>query len=122
MRKILIVEDNNEIRKKIKDILINRLPLTRIFEAADTETAEDIFTNDHPDVIITDLRLPGNGGLWLTEQIKLSHPQMPIIINSNFDTVEYRVAAFQLGADFFLSKRTNSLNDVVEIIRSVTPL
>jgi DNA-binding NarL/FixJ family response regulator len=119
LRKILIVDDNSELRRKIKEILIGRLPLIQIIEAENAEAATEVVDQIIPDVIITDINLPGNGGLWLTEKIKLRHPTVPIIINSFSDSKEYRVAAFQLGADNFLSKKTNSINAVVEIIRAL---
>jgi DNA-binding NarL/FixJ family response regulator len=120
MVKLLIVEDNNDLRETIKQVLISRLPLMTVFEARDAEEAEAIINGQELDAILTDLKLPGNGGLWLTERTKLKQPQLPIIINSCLDSAEYRVAAFQLGADYFLSKKENSLNDVVRIIKSIS--
>jgi DNA-binding NarL/FixJ family response regulator len=117
--KILIVDDNSEIRKKIKEILLGRLSLSDISEADNAESAAVLVDNKAPDVMITDINLPGHDGLWLTERSKLRHPKLPIIINSFSDNKEYRIAAFQLGADYFLSKKDNSLNAVVEIIRSL---
>jgi DNA-binding NarL/FixJ family response regulator len=119
IQKIIIVDDNNELRKKIKDILGARLPQIKVMEAENAEKADSLVRKSIPDVMITDINLPGKGGLWLTEQTKLRHPRMPIIINSFSDNEEYRTAAFQLGASYFLSKQTNSMSTMVEIIRAL---
>jgi DNA-binding NarL/FixJ family response regulator len=119
LRKILVVDDNSELRKKIKEILVARLPLIQIIEAENAEVAAELLVTTIPDVMITDINLPGNGGLWLTEKAKLRHPKMPIIINSFSDNQEYRTAAFQLGANYFLSKQTNSMSAVVEVLREL---
>jgi len=118
-RKILIVDDNSEIRKKIKEILISRLPQIDVIETEKAETAAKIIDERLPDAIVADINVPVKGGLWLVERAKMRHPEMPIIINSLSDTREYQTAAFQLGADHFLSKKTNSLSAMVEIIRSL---
>ena len=57
-----------------------------------------------PDTIFTDLRLPGANGLELTQKIKAQYPDTIVVIITNYDLPEYREAAFQSGADHFISK------------------
>jgi DNA-binding NarL/FixJ family response regulator len=51
-----------------------------------------------------DLRLPGENGLELTKKIKAQYPGIIIVILTNYDLPEYREAAYQCGADHFVSK------------------
>jgi DNA-binding NarL/FixJ family response regulator len=120
MLKVLIVDNDSELRKNIKEILVKALPLAQILDVADAETADKLVIENQQDIIITDLKLAGKSGLWLIERIRLRHQKISIIINSFFDTMEYRSAAHQFGADLFLSKKDNSINDVIDIIQAYT--
>lgn len=120
MHKILIIENDDDLRAKIKEILLSRLPSMNVIEATNTSTTLAVLWNDTPDVIIMDIQLGGYSGLKLIEEIKLQYPHITIIINSNYDSIEYRVAAHQLGADYFFSKKEHSLNDIVFLITEVS--
>jgi two-component system nitrogen regulation response regulator GlnG len=120
MQKILIIENDNKLRAKIKEILQSRLPSADIIEATDADTTFSALANDTPGLILMDIQLGGYNGLKLTEKIKLRYPQITIIINSNYDSIEYRVAAHQLGADYFFSKKDHSLNDIAFLIAEVS--
>ena len=115
---LLIVDDNSMLRKTTRGILESRFPRLRIFEAGDGQEA---FTQIHshvPDLILMDIRLPGDNGLKLTRKIKNLYPKIVIVIFTNHDLPEYREAAFENGADFFLSKSSpnRKLSTLVESI------
>jgi DNA-binding NarL/FixJ family response regulator len=69
-----------------------------------------------PDTIFMDLRLPGANGLELTQKIKAQSPDTVVVIITNYDLPEYREAAFQSGADHFLSK-----DSFLKLINSISP-
>ncbi|MGD2270968.1 MAG: response regulator [Desulfobacterales bacterium] len=119
MHKILIIENDSELRDKIKEILHSRLPSMHVIDATNANATLSVLSNDTPDLILMDIQLGGYNGLKLTEEIKLQYPQITIIINSYYDSIEYRVAAHQLGADYFFSKKEHSLNDIVFLITEV---
>ncbi|MBW2664151.1 MAG: response regulator [Deltaproteobacteria bacterium] len=72
-----------------------------------------------PDVIFMDIRLPGESGLELTRRIKISHPEIAIIILIAYDLREYREAAYDGGADAFIPKSSLNLADIAALIKSV---
>jgi DNA-binding NarL/FixJ family response regulator len=103
--KILIVDDNSMLRETTRSILKSNLPdAVRIFEAVDGNEAFAQISDHPPDLILMDIRLPGENGLKLTRKIKAVYPKIVIIIFTNYDLPEYRAAAFKNGADFFFSK------------------
>ena len=104
MKRILLVEDNAYFMQFLKETLHARLPLIDIFEAKNGEEALERIEALSPDTIFTDLRLPGANGLELTQKIKAKYPQTIVVIITNYDLPEYREAAYQFGADHFLSK------------------
>ena len=115
MFKILIIDDNIKLRKRIRRILISKLPFSSVAEASDeTETFSEI-EKKRPDLVIMDIRLACENGLDLTRKIKIRYPLIPIAINTNNDSPEYKSAAIQVGADHFLSKASNTIIDLVSL-------
>ncbi len=115
MKRILIVEDNAYFMQFLKETLQTRLPSTDIFEAANGEQALERIGTLSPDTVFTDLRLPGASGLELTQKIKAGYPNTIVVIITNYDLPEYREAAYQAGADHFLSK-----DSFLKMINSIT--
>lgn len=119
---ILIVEDNIGLRKMMKDILVAELHFATIAEASNVKETFMEISKNLPDVIIMDLKLKKENGLKLTKLIKEKHPQIMIAINTNYDSLEYRKAAQQKGADVFLSKKTNNVSDIVALTKFVNEI
>lgn len=119
MHNILIVEDDDDLRIQIKEILVSTFPSVDVVDAADADEALRLFWGNTYDIIVMDLRLPEKSGLWLIERLKPMSHETVFIVNSNYDSPEYRTAAFKHGADFFLSKRENSINDMSALIQSI---
>jgi two-component system nitrogen regulation response regulator GlnG len=57
-----------------------------------------------PDLIFTDVRMPGDGGLALLERLKAAHPDLPVIVMSAYTDIASTAGAFRGGAYEFLSK------------------
>ncbi len=104
LKRILIVEDNAFFQKFLKETLHARLPSIDILEAGNGEEALEKIRTFSPDAIFMDLRLPGANGLDVTRRIKAQHPEIIVVILTNYDLPEYRQAATESGADHFLSK------------------
>ena len=75
--------------------------------------AFDQLKKHQPALILMDISLPDGNGLKLIEQIQKFYPNMKIIVNTNYDSEEYRQAAVSRGVDHFLSKKFNTINDVI---------
>jgi CheY-like chemotaxis protein len=116
MKRILIVEDNAYFLQFLKETLQARLPSLVILEAKNGEEALLRMEASSPDTIFMDLRLPGANGLELTQKIKAQSPDTVVVIITNYDLPEYREAAFQSGADHFLSK-----DSFLKLINSISP-
>ena len=104
MKRMLIVEDNALFLQFLKETLRSRFPSVDILESADGEEAMQKIKTLPPDAIFMDLRLPGENGLELTKKIKAKYPDIVVVMITNYDLPEYREAAYQCGADHFLSK------------------
>ena len=119
MFNILIIEDNIRLRQRIKDLLISKLPFLIIAEASDEKEAFSEIEKNRPDLVIMDIHMAAENGLNLTKMIKMRYPCIPIAINTNNDAPEYKTAAEKIGAEYFLSKKSNTINDLALLARSI---
>lgn len=119
MFKIIIIEDNIKLRKRMKRILISKLPFLSVAEASDEKETFSEIGEKRPDLVIIDIRLAGENGLNLTKKIKMQYPFMPVVINTNNDSPEYRSEAIRVGADYFFSKNSNTINELVSLTESI---
>jgi len=99
---LLVVDDNREIL----DLLHDSLTQYDVRTAQDAEEALKVLKDQRPDVVITDIMMPGTDGFSLTRQIKENKHTMniPLIILSARGTEEDRVRALEVGADAFIDK------------------
>src|SRR6201981_854136 len=99
---VLIVDDENATRDLCRDIVIESGLRTRT--ASTTEQALEILEQYPVDIIITDLRVPEIGGLELLKRVKQSHPRVPIIVLTQYGTIESAVEATRIGATDYVTK------------------
>ena len=99
-----MVEDNADFRRSIREMLSGVFPLIIFDEAPDGELALAQVGECCPDLILMDIGLPGENGLEITRKIKAAYPHIPVLILTDHDLDDYRQAAFQYGADSFLTK------------------
>lgn len=116
--KTLIVEDNPLFRQTVLEALRNEFPAMVVDQAADGRTALEKIERSIPDLIFMDIKLPGENGLHLTEHIKKRHPDVFVIILTSYDWPEYREAAFNFGADYFVVKGS-SHREIVEVVSAI---
>ena len=111
--KIAVVEDNNLIRDFIVDTLmfsVNR----EIISFENAISAWGYFDKkDNPDIIISDVEMPGMDGLELLDKVKTQFPKKVFIVMSGNPSYEKR--AKELGADAFLSKPF-SIEDLFSLV------
>ena len=75
-----------------------------VFTAHSAQEALALLGAQEIAVVVTDLQMPGVGGIELTERIKAAHGDVPIIVMTAFGSLEKAIAAMRAGAHDFLSK------------------
>jgi DNA-binding NtrC family response regulator len=111
---ILIVEDEPKMRRLLELQLAEEGFNARI--APDAESALQILTKEPPDVVVTDLKLPGMNGLEFLQAVKRVNADLPVVIMTAFGTVESAVDAMKAGASDYVLKPF-SLAELVLVIR-----
>src|SRR3990170_6229558 len=119
MVRALIVEDSIFFRQLLKETLLSGFPSMEISEAGNGEEALRKIKTSPPELIFMDIKLPGESGLELTRKIKAQYPNSVVIILTSYDLPEYREAASQYQANYFLSKGSMTKEDILGLIKSI---
>lgn len=104
MLRILIADDHSVVRKGLKQILLDEFSSALIEEVADAEALIKKVMSSQWDVVISDLSMPGRSGLDALQQIKSSHPNLPVLILSIHPEEQYALRALKSGASGYLTK------------------
>jgi two-component system, NtrC family, nitrogen regulation response regulator GlnG len=99
---VWIVDDDRAIRWVLERALEKEHLVTRSFDTADKVLLR--LTRVEPDIIITDIRMPGTDGFALLHEVQNSHPEVPVIIMTAYADLDRAVAAFRGGAFEYLPK------------------
>jgi DNA-binding NarL/FixJ family response regulator len=118
MLKILIADDHTVVRRGLRQILLDEFPSAVIEEVADAEELIKKVMLDKWDVVVSDLSMPGRSGLDALQQIKLSHPELPVLILSIHPEEQYALRALKSGASGYLSKDT-APDELVKAVQKV---
>jgi two-component system, NtrC family, nitrogen regulation response regulator GlnG len=122
MKPIWIVDDDQSIRFVLEKALLREdLPTRSFTNPRDLLTAlgntdEHDADNLPPQVLVSDIRMPGGSGLDLLTKVKEKHPGLPIIIMTAFSDLDSAVNAFQRGAFEYLPKPFD-ISKATELIR-----
>jgi CheY-like chemotaxis protein len=103
MARVLVVEDSPDQARLIAGLLQSAGFVTEV--AATGEEAIEMMASNTPDIVATDLIMPGLSGLEVVEAIKQSYPLVPVILMTAFGSGEIAARALQKGAASYVPKR-----------------
>ena len=118
MKPIWIVDDDQSIRFVLeKALLRENLPTRSFTNPKDVLMALATASDDElPQILVSDIRMPGGSGLDLLDKVKAKMPGLPVIVMTAFSDLDSAVSAFQGGAFEYLAKPFD-LPKAVELIR-----
>ena len=112
--KVWLVDDDASIRWVLEKALRGSGMLVRSFEQADDVLAA--LRLEGPDVLMSDIRMPGRSGLDLLASMRGLHPTLPVIVMTAHSDLDAAVAAYQGGAFEYLPKPFD-IDKAVELVR-----
>ena len=118
MIKVMLVDDQNLVRKGVRSLLELSEEIEVVAEAADGAEAIRMIPEVGPDVVLLDMRMPGLSGLDVLKELSTLGTLPPTIILTTFDDDELVLAGIQSGAKGYLLKDV-ALADLVSAIRTV---
>ena len=115
MNPVWIIDDDRSIRWVLEKALGREDIPTKCFSSADDALAT-LGNGQRPQVLISDIRMPGSSGLDLLRHVKEHHPALPVIIMTAYSDLDSAVAAFQGGAFEYLPKPFD-VDQAVNLVR-----
>jgi len=112
--RVWLVDDDASIRWVLEKALKGGGMLTRAFESA--EPALEALRTESPDVLLTDIRMPGLSGLELVRKLHGTRPQLPIIVMTAHADLDNAVSAYESGAFEYLPKPFD-IDQVIDLVR-----
>ena len=100
--KIILIDDEQDIRDVVSMTL--RDAGYEVFTAEDGKTGLDLCMGKNPQIVITDIRMPGMDGLKVLEILKDKSPDIEVIVATAFGEMDVAVRALQLDASDFITK------------------
>ena len=117
--KTFIVEDHDTFRQTLLEGLSTRFPGMIFAEASIAQEVLPKVETFLPDLIFMDIKIPGGNGLSLTQKIKAHYPKTIVIILTGYDMPEYRQAAYERGANYFLVKGSATNEEILGLVESI---
>lgn len=118
MIKVMLVDDQNLVRKGVRSLLELSEDIEVVAEASDGVEAIRTIPEVGPDVVLLDMRMPGKSGLDVLQQLSADGNLPPTIILTTFDDDELVLAGIKAGARGYLLKDI-SLEELVGAVKTV---
>lgn len=102
----LVVDDHEFVLDGVKTLLNSNFSKSQITTTGSVEEALELLqtTNEHPDILITDLNLPGKSGVHLTQAVKQAYAGIKVVAFTGYTDNEHIRGVYIAGADAILSK------------------
>ena len=117
-RRILLVDDHPMTREGLASIINRQADLEVCCEASNPAEAMSELSKSKPDLMVTDMTMPGRSGIEFIKDVHAMMPELPMLVLSMHDEMLYAERALRAGARGYLMKDAGSVK-VLEVIRLV---
>ena len=116
--RVVVADDHPMVRYGIAAVLADDADVQLVGEAADGAGLLDLVARERPDVVLTDLAMPGLGGIEAIRELRLRHPAVRVLVLTMHADDESIYAALRAGANGYLVKGA----DRAELVRAILAL
>ncbi len=116
MKRVLIVDDHETVRRGLREIFADAFPKMEAGEATNSREALELMMAQDWDLILLDISIPGHGGLMVLEEMKRLRPHIPVLVLSAYSEEEFAIRSLKLGAAGYLNKSQCS-DDMVTAVK-----
>jgi DNA-binding NarL/FixJ family response regulator len=117
--RVVLVDDSLSFQRIASGFLSQQNSLELVGLCSRADEISELVNSHRPDVVLLDLAMPGRSGLAAIPGLKVSYPEMKVVVLSLFESAAYRKAAFAAGADEFVAKQSMGM-DLMPAIARVT--
>lgn len=118
MKKILIVDDHPVVREGLEAVIESRDDLAVCGMVGSVREAAEVIAHTLPDLVLTDLSLPGRNGVELIKDLKALYPDLPVLVMSMHDELIYAERVLRAGGRGYVMKEAPS-DTLIQAIRKV---
>ena len=105
---VLLVDDHEVVRLGLTTLINDEADMRVVGEAATTTEALRAVEDLHPDVVLMDIRLPGEGGIEATRIIRERFPDIKVVILTSYANDELLLSAIRVGAVGYILKQVGN--------------
>lgn len=116
--KIILVDDHQMFRDGVKSVLSDEENMDVIGEVGNSNDLYELLKSEKPNVIITDISMPGISGIELAKYVSKNYPEINILILSMHSNEEFITKSLAAGANGYLPKDT-SMNELLDAINAI---
>jgi DNA-binding NarL/FixJ family response regulator len=106
--KILVVDDHPLVRHGLKQLLADEFAGVEVTEAGNAREALELVQRIRYSTVVLDINLPGRSGFEVLQELKMSHPALPVLVLTAYPEDQLAVRALEAGAAGFVSKQSAS--------------
>ena len=123
--RVVFADDNYLLREGVKQLIESQPELELAATATDFDSLMAAVEKERPAVVVTDIRMPPSGtdeGIRAAEQIRSSHPDIGVVVLSQYAEPEYALSLLEKGAAgraYLLKERVSDIDQLVNAIREV---
>lgn len=116
--RIMVIDDHAIVLHGLRELINSEPDLEVTMTAVSAENALEMLREQQPDMVVTDISLPGLSGIELIKELSRLHPGLPTLVLSMHDELVYGERALRVGAKGYLVKQEAPEN-VIKAIRTV---
>lgn len=115
---ILVVDDHAIVRDSLRSLIEMKPPFRVVDAVASGPACLRSLARQIPHIILMDLKMPGLDGIETTRLVKARHPQIKVVLLTNYDDDEYVLKAIEAGASGYMLKniKKGNLPEIIQII------
>ncbi|GAC1515330.1 MAG: response regulator [Terriglobales bacterium] len=118
--KILLVDDNETMRRAMRSVIQQDPTLRVCGEAADGQAAVEEFRKLRPDLVILDYSMPNKNGVETALEISAIAPEVPIVLCTMYGSEQVRKEALTAGIKVIIAKSENVSGQLQGAIKAIT--
>ena len=116
--RVVVVDDSKIVRERLIKMLTDIPSLVIVGEAGNSFEALYIIEEKNPDVVILDIKIPGDSGVEVLKRVKKMNSSIVIILLTNYPSEQYKKKCIEYGADYFFDK-SEEYSKVKEVMESL---
>jgi len=116
--KVVVVDDSIIVRERLIKMFSHIPSLAIVGEAGNSFEALSIIEEKTPDVVVLDIKIPGDSGIEVLKKVKKMNSSIITILLTNYPLLQYKEKCLEYGADYFFDK-SEDYSKVTEVLKTL---